>query len=645
MTPLSPANQFSANSGTTADFVTVPRGTVEAFWLLTELTSELSAAKSLAEMQQMLSQKLQWLFNFDYCSLAVKEEAGASEYMLLDLMPGTSRKRNELVARLQPLSDNWVSRVLRDSKPSFSNNLNQKPGEPQPGIVEGVRSIMLLPLVSGGVCMGSLNFSSRRPEAFDPTIRNIGSIISLQLGGNLATILSLEQTRKILQETKVQLHNRLAYLSQNDAFTGLPNRRLLQLKLEETLQDAAQASRQVAVVSLDIAQYGGINDALSDNGGDQLLMALVMRLQAGLGPQALLARSGESEFTFVLTGSTPGSYDFGPQLSRLVEMLQLPYYVGSHEINLNLSLGMAEFPLHAGRARELLVKAKSALQQAIKNGRVGPVKYTPDLDVSPELLFMEAQLRKALERNELRVFYQPQYSIDGTEIAGMEALVRWEHPTLGMVSPATFIPLAEKNDLIIKIGQWVLDEACRQSVEWQKKGYRPLKMGVNLSCKQFEVPDLPQQVAETLERTGLSPEYLELELTESLFVQDFEGTIAKIQQLKALGIHIALDDFGTGYSSLSYLQKLPIDTLKIDQSFVRNLVVDSSNTTDRTIIEAIIGLARGLRMEVIAEGVETAAQLKFLQENGCDRMQGFLFSRPVTASVIDLMLASLNSPF
>jgi len=370
-----------------------------------------------------------------------------------------------------------------------------------------------------------------------------------------------------------------------------------------------------------------------------------MRLQAGLGPEGFLARSGESEFTFVLAGPEPGPFDFGPKLTQLVDTLQLPYYVGSQEINLNLRMGMAEFPLHAGRARELLVKAQSALQQAKKNGRVGPVKYTPDLDVSPELLFMESQLRKAIDRNELRVFYQPQYSIDGTEIAGVEALVRWEHPALGMVSPAQFIPLAEKNDLIIKIGQWVLEEACRQSVEWQQKGYRPLKMGVNLSYKQFEVHNLPQQVAEVLEKTGLASEYLELELTESLFVQDFEATLAKIRQLKALGIHIALDDFGTGYSSLSYLQKLPIDTLKIDQSFVRNLVVDSSNSTDRTIIETIISLARGLRMEVIAEGVETAEQLKFLQENGCDRMQGYLFSRPVTASALELMLASLNSPF
>ncbi len=640
----------SINSETKLDYVSVPRGTVEAFWLLTELTGELSAAKTLGELQLMLSQKLRWLFNFDSCFLAVKDGQEMPGFMLLDLKPGISRNKNELVAKLLPLTDNWISKVLRDSKAYYGNELElETDGALQPGIVKQVRSVMLVPLVSGGVCLGSLNFSSRQPAMFDSTARNIATIIGLQLGGHLGTILSLEHTRKTLQATREQLDNRLAYLSQNDAFTGLPNRRLLQIRLEEALQEAAQVQGRVAVVCLDINQFGRLNELLGETGGDQLLMALVMRLQTSLGGNVFLARSGDSEFSFILNNplnSQEGSaFDFGPQLNRLIEALLVPYFVGNNELHLNLSLGMAEFPEQAVQARELLMRAQTALLQAKKSGRIGPIKYTPDLDISHELLFMESQLRKALERNELRVFYQPQYNIDGTQVVGMEALVRWEHPALGMVSPAQFIPIAEKSDLIIKIGHWVLEEACRQSVEWQQKGYQPLKMGVNLSYKQFEWPDLLPQVRATLEKTGLTPGCLELELTESLFVQDFEATLAKIRQLNELGIHIALDDFGTGYSSLSYLQKLPIDTLKIDQSFVRNLVLDSTNSADKTIVEAIIRLARGLKMEVIAEGVETVEQLKFLQDSGCDRMQGFLFSRPITASAIELMLTRITSPF
>jgi EAL domain-containing protein (putative c-di-GMP-specific phosphodiesterase class I) len=329
-----------------------------------------------------------------------------------------------------------------------------------------------------------------------------------------------------------------------------------------------------------------------------------------------------------------------PVLARIMEAVSQPLLIEDHEFFLTCSIGVSTYPSDGITAESLIKHADIAMYRAKEMGRNAYQFYTESMNQRTlERLSMEGDLRHALERNEMELHYQPQVSLPDGAIVGMEALLRWNHPTLGQISPARFIGLAEEMGLIVPIGTWVLRTACAQARAWQLDGLGDLRVAVNLSARQFTQKALEQSIAGMLAEVGLPPRLLELELTESMVMSDVEHAITILRNLKALGVHIAIDDFGTGYSSLAYLRRFPIDVLKIDQSFVKDLTVDAD---DAAIVRSIISLAHSLRLKVIAEGVETTEQLAFLRAHGCDQMQGYLFSRPLDAAAFTRLLDEMR---
>jgi len=323
-------------------------------------------------------------------------------------------------------------------------------------------------------------------------------------------------------------------------------------------------------------------------------------------------------------------------LQRIMEVVTQPLTIDSHRFYPTCSIGIAVYPTDGEDAETLIKHADVAMYRAKEIGRNNFQFFTPALNEKAlERLRLETDLRKALERDELVLHYQPQVSLHSGRIVGMEALIRWQHPQLGMVPPGRFIALAEETGLIVPIGQWVLRTACRQTRAWQEAGLGILRVAVNLSARQFGERDLVQSITAILAETGLAAQHLELELTESMVMDDVERTIGILHELKALGLHLSIDDFGTGYSSLSYLKRFPIDVLKIDQSFVHDM---TANADSAAIVKAIISLAHNLRLQVIAEGVETESQLAYLRENRCGQMQGYYFSRPLAADAFEEIL-------
>jgi predicted signal transduction protein with EAL and GGDEF domain len=348
-----------------------------------------------------------------------------------------------------------------------------------------------------------------------------------------------------------------------------------------------------------------------------------------------VARQGGDEFVLVLSGIREDD-DVPVVAQKILKAMSVPFDINGRELHITCSIGIASYPKDGEDSQTLLKNADAAMYSAKKLGRNNAQYYSAEMNVKAmERLVLENGLHHALERNEFLLHYQPQVDLRTGEIAGMEALVRWQHPELGLVSPAMFIPVAEDSGLIVSIGEWVLRTACAQNKAWQLAGFKPISVAVNLSARQFRQPDLAEMVAGILAETGLDSACLELELTESLVMQDVEKTIATLSKLKAMGIKLSIDDFGTGYSSLSYLKRFPIDTLKIDQSFVRDITTDPD---DAAIAKAIISMAHDMQLRVIAEGVETEAQKTFLQQRHCDEMQGYLFSRPVPAEAFETLL-------
>ncbi|WP_370663305.1 putative bifunctional diguanylate cyclase/phosphodiesterase [Massilia mucilaginosa] len=387
---------------------------------------------------------------------------------------------------------------------------------------------------------------------------------------------------------------------------------------------------------VDLDRFKFVNDTLGHEAGDAMLRVLGERLKSAVGEADTVARMGGDEFVVVLPGD-PGTGAGLRVLQRITEVIAEPLLIQAHEFFVTCSLGVAVYPDDGATAETLTKHADIAMYRAKELGRNNYQFYCPAMNARTlERLRIEADLRHALERSELVLHYQPQIDVASGGIVGMEALLRWEHPVLGLVSPLRFIGLAEEMGLIIPIGAWVIRTACRQNMAWQKAGLGKLRMAVNLSARQFTGKDLLQSVADALEESGLAARYLELELTESMVMSDVDSAITILRRLKELGVHIAIDDFGTGYSSLSYLRRFPIDVLKVDQSFVADISLGADGAA---IVVSIISLAHSLRLKVIAEGVETAEQLAFLREHGCDEVQGYFFSRPVGALEFEHLLA------
>ncbi|HEX6414336.1 MAG TPA: EAL domain-containing protein [Burkholderiales bacterium] len=422
---------------------------------------------------------------------------------------------------------------------------------------------------------------------------------------------------------QVQLEHQANY----DALTGLPNRNLLHDRLRQAVY-GQRDKRSIAVVFMDLDHFKVVNDSLGHSTGDLLLKAMADRLRTALREGDTVGRVGGDEFVLILNDQVNEEIMYRA-MQRIIGRISEPVTIDGKELYVTCSAGISIYPQDGRDVDTLLKNADAAMYRAKEHGRSNFQFYTSEMNERVnERLALEAALRRALERNELALHYQPKVSMKTGAIVGAEALVRWMHPEWGLVRPARFIPLAEETGLIVTIGEWVLREACRQTRAWIHAGLEPGNVSVNLSVRQFRQEGLVRTVSRILEETGLDPSKLEMELTESMVMHNVEAAIAVLQGLKQLGVGLSLDDFGTGYSSLSYLKDLPIDTLKIDRSFVRDIGA-GEEADDGVLAQAIISLGHALHLKVIAEGVETDAQMRFLRRNACDEVQGFFYGEPV----------------
>jgi diguanylate cyclase (GGDEF)-like protein/PAS domain S-box-containing protein len=428
---------------------------------------------------------------------------------------------------------------------------------------------------------------------------------------------------------EIKTAERIQHLAYYDPLTNLPNRALLSDRLDLAIAHAKRAGCKCAVLFLDMDRFKNINDALGHSIGDQLLKSVAIRLKECVREVDTVARMGGDEFIVILDGmAETGS--IMPVARKMLHSLSQPYEVEGHSIRATPSIGISVYPDDGTDHESLIMNADSAMYHAKENGRNDFRFFTPDMKMRvEEKLFIESDLRKALELGQFVLYYQPQVDIRTGHIVGAEALIRWNHPVAGLISPAKFIPVAEESGLIVPLGEWILDEACRQNLAWQKAGLPPISIAVNLSAVQFRQQNLCRLINDTLKSTGLEPHYLELELTEGLVMSNTDSAVETLNCFKEMGVRISIDDFGTGYSSLSYLKHFPIDYLKIDQSFVRDI---TTNPDDAAITTAIINMAQGLNLKTIAEGVETAEQLTFLRLHSCDVVQGYYFSKPAPAA-------------
>ncbi|MFZ6876499.1 EAL domain-containing protein [Undibacterium sp. Di27W] len=469
---------------------------------------------------------------------------------------------------------------------------------------------------------------------------------------DLASQEMLEQNRALAEELRIRkaAESQLLYLTNYDELTGLVNRNLLNDRLKHALATADRHQHKLIVLTLGLDHFKVINDSLGSCVGNELLKIITERLSVCVRGSDTVARLGGDEFALILMEQSDENLrnenltidtDSNSSFPRLIEILQRilaavskTVLLASQELQVTCSIGVSQYPKDGDNPEVLLMNAHAALSSAKQLGRNNYQFYTSDLSARlNQKLAIQGKLRLALERDEFILHYQPQVDLRTGHIVGMEALIRWNQPDLGMVPPGNFIGLAEETGLIVPIGAWVIRTACAQCKAWQDKGLGKFRIAINLSVRQFGQADLVDFVRDVLAETQLEPQYLEIELTESLVMTDVEHSIEILRGLKALGVQLSIDDFGTGYSSLSYLKRFPIDVLKIDQSFVR----DIKKSDDAAIVKAIISMAHSLGMQVIAEGVETEAQCDFLRINLCDEIQGFLFSKGLPKDEVELL--------
>lgn len=422
-----------------------------------------------------------------------------------------------------------------------------------------------------------------------------------------------------------------------DTLTGLPNRNLMHDRLKQAISHARRYHKVMAVAFIDLDNFKLVNDSLGHSAGDRLLTTVADRLKTCVRSSDTAARLSGDEFVLILFDQND-EIIINNTMQRILSEVSLPCRLEDREFYVSCSIGYSLYPKDGETPEMLLKSADAAMYHAKEQGRNNFQPYAPDMEVkASERLELGTDLRQAIDRNELFLCYQPRVDLADGSICGMEALIRWHHPRLGLVSPTQFIPIAEETGLISQIGEWVLRSACVQTKAWLDRGLPPVKVSVNLSARQFVKKDLVQSIAKILEETGLPPHQLELELTESLIMHNAELFISTLRKLKALGILLAVDDFGTGFSSLSYLKRFPIDCLKIDRSFVHDVSEDSDSSA---IARAVIHLGHSMGLTVIAEGVETPEELAFMREHKCDELQGYFFSEPLPADEFETILAA-----
>jgi diguanylate cyclase (GGDEF)-like protein len=487
---------------------------------------------------------------------------------------------------------------------------------------DGIQSIMMVPIQVDSTFWGYISLAECcAPRPWSPTEEAMLVTMSTSISGAIQRNATEEFIR---------------YQANHDLLTGLPNRSLFSDRLEMAIALAQRNQAHLAVMFLDLDRFKSINDTLGHSIGDQLLQGVAQRLKNTLRQEDTFARWGGDEFIILLPHLSDPT-EAGLTAERMLAEFEQPFYIDSHELYISPSIGIAVFPGDGDDSETLVKHADTALYQAKQAGRNNFQFFDLALASStPKILNLEKRLRQALEAQQFILYYQPQINLKTGQITGVEALLRWQDPGMGLVSPQVFMPVVEESGLIVPIGEWVLRTACRQNKAWQDQGLSPITVAVNLSARQLRQPNLTAVIAKTLQETGLDPHYLELEITETTAVQDVELTKTVLEDIQRMGVKISMDDFGTGYSSLSYLQQLPLDSLKIDRSFITDL---ASNPKDAQIVTAIVSMAHGLTLNVIAEGVETLDQLRFLQGLKCQEGQGYFFNRPLGAADATAVLA------
>ena len=478
-------------------------------------------------------------------------------------------------------------------------------------------------ITARGVWSGELNVSKKNGSDFPAGIR-VSRVDDPQSGlpAHFIWILADITERK-------QAEERMRHIAQHDALTGLPNRLSLMMRLAQLLPDARRHHWRVAIMFLDLDRFKVINDTLGHQVGDELLREVACRLSAVVRETDFVARLGGDEFVVILPAIQQPA-DAAMVATKIINSLSKPIQVDDNDLHTSPSIGISLFPTDGPDGDTILKHADTAMYHAKASGRSNYQFYAPEMNqAATERLDIERKLRHAIDRNELALSFQPQFKAASSQPTGVEALLRWHHPTDGIIPPDRFIPVAEETGIIVQIGEWVLSNACREMKRWIDAGLPPLRVAVNVSARQLRRRDFCDTVATILADTGLPPNLLELELTESSVMENPEEAIELLQKIGAMGVSLAIDDFGTGYSSLAYLKLFPIDHLKIDRSFVRDIEFDLN---DRAIAFGTIALAHSLGLNVIAEGVETADQFELLRGNGCDEVQGYLFSKPLTGA-------------
>jgi diguanylate cyclase (GGDEF)-like protein len=490
------------------------------------------------------------------------------------------------------------------------------------GVPPGLQPVWAEPIRSHeGIVLGSFATHADVARAASPLERQ-----ALASAARLAGI-AIERQRAEL---------RIRHMAHHDELTGLPNRALLNDRLAQALAQARRSGRPLGLLFLDLDGFKDINDSLGHATGDRLLQSVAARLGAVVREGDTVARLGGDEFVVMLVGLAQA--DDALAIARdIAQALARPHAVDVHTLHVTASIGVTAFPGDGDSAEALLTHADAAMYRAKAQGRNAVQCYTREMSVhARQRVELQGAMREAIERGQFELHYQPQLELASGRLRGVEALIRWQHPQLGLVSPDRFIPLAEETGLIAPLGEWVLRTAARQLQRWRAEGHTALTLAVNLSARQVEAPGLPRLVQQVLDDCQLPAPCLELEITETALLHSADSVRVTLQSLKDLGVALALDDFGTGYSSLSHLRRFPIDTIKIDKSFTAEIGASADTTT---IIRAIVALARSLGVETVAEGVETAPQLRFLATLGCHHAQGYHLGRPVPAAAIDALLA------
>jgi diguanylate cyclase (GGDEF)-like protein len=542
-----------------------------------------------------------------------------------------SNSETEEIEMVDDILPAGLQRLQETSEPLVVESGQDIPSYLGPLAQRGMKSFLVLPVILKEELAAVITLGHRKPPSYDPD-----DLLHIrQLADQVAVALS---NARMVEQIHV-----LAYY---DGLTGLPNRVLFKEQLAQLLKFASRHGHLVAILFLDLDNFKRINDTLGHDLGDELLRDVTDRLTKWIRPSdyasranienAVVSRLGGDEFTLYLA-EIAQVQDAARVAQRILDVLSKPFMLGTHEVFITASIGITVFPMDGADGDTLLKNADTAMYHAKNRGRNNYQFFAASMNASiMERLTLEVDLRKSLEREELRLYYQPQLDLHTGGIIGMEALIRWMHPSRGLVLPSEFISLSEETGMIVPIGQWVMRTACVQNKNLQAAGLLPVRVAVNLSGRQILYPQLPDMVAHILKDTGLSPEYLELELTESILMKKEDTILYTMFELKEMGIRLLIDDFGTGYSSLSYLKSFPLDTLKIDKSFVDHI---PTNPEDVALVRAIIAMAHSLKLRVLAEGVETEEQLEFLREEGCDEIQGYLISRPIPADDLEKFLS------